>query len=313
MAHYTQTAVITQKESGTGSFYAAGRFADGTGYSIRWTGTIGTMCVGKKEQSILPGCGPFQTKFDGNVYEIFVEAEGRCPLFAFETQNEKMILSGPHLLSPENWKQIAKAMARIGYDTGEWTECRKRFTQLCKINQDHGRDGYTLQPDQKKVIETLFAGKTKHTVNAKLELAVEKEAIRQFGTTSRPRLAGFITRSGALLRLSHDWLTRDLDHRTVGSALRALHEDEGLDGTELMYKFISLGNIRLQQDGIHLSRRPEGKQRQTLLRVFEQMDCDEIFVDFLDPESKYTQSESFPGTTSPSRILSAIDHYYTDP
>ena len=133
------------------------------------------------------------------------------------------------------------------------------------------------------------------------------KAARKFGTTSNFGLAGYLTTNGTLLDFSDGQGYRVRDHREITDVLDFLPEDHGYsDG---MIEFMNLGNIRLQSQGIDISKAPNSAQR-SMLRKFFQSKNGDVVVDFSDVDGRSVGSLEYNRGTRADRILNDIDTYF---
>lgn len=133
------------------------------------------------------------------------------------------------------------------------------------------------------------------------------KAARKFGTTTRFNLAGYLTTNGTLLDFSSRQGYRVNDHREIAEVLDFLpDEHEYSDG---MIEFMNLGNIRMQEYGIDISKEPNAKQISVLKRFFNSLDG-EVTVDFSKENGDSDGSIDYPEGTRADRIINDIKKYF---
>lgn len=146
------------------------------------------------------------------------------------------------------------------------------------------RNGYIkkLLELKKDVNDKMFSINEAHTpfqFSYKTALAVEKQAIKEYGVTDTFRIAGYITPRGYLLDFSEGSGNRGIDHRNIGYILDELNIDVGMySGEEWknspswgMYAVMDMGFIRYgpESQSIEMHQKPTQEQFQIIREIIK--------------------------------------------
>ena len=153
-----------------------------------------------------------------------------------------------------------------------------------KYNEWHDSSGYSEVFQQREALEKQIkdiereqerrrqkeAENQKEAYRAQFgpEMAAKyaAKAARKFGTTSSFNKAGYLTTTGSMLDFSARQGYRVQDHREIADILDFLPDDHSYSAG--MIEFMNLGNIRMQNYGIDISKAPNAKQIAVLRRFF---------------------------------------------
>ncbi|MCG3177013.1 MAG: hypothetical protein MOGMAGMI_01977 [Candidatus Omnitrophica bacterium] len=145
--------------------------------------------------------------------------------------------------------------------------------------------------------------------------AIIEAAKKEFGTTPYFEGAGYMTPDGELLDFSEqndggDAFTRSLDHRAIERILpkSMLADPVKVMGARSrnMFKFMELGNIRLQLDGFQAIVRPTPAQERALARFIRQLQEGGFDVNIDVGTGDEARSFSFGTEMSPASILEEV-------
>ncbi len=133
------------------------------------------------------------------------------------------------------------------------------------------------------------------------------KAEKQFGTTDNYKLAGYLTVNGKMLDFSEGQNRRTQDHREIRDVLDFIGDDANFsDG---LIAFMNMGNIRLQEYGIDISKAPNEKQIAVLRDIFSKLNG-EVKVDFSNEKGNNIDSVEYVRGTSAERIIRDIESFY---
>ncbi len=133
------------------------------------------------------------------------------------------------------------------------------------------------------------------------------KAEKQFGTTNNYKLAGYLTVNGKMLDFSEGQNRRTQDHREIRDVLDFIGDDANFsDG---LIAFMNMGNIRLQEYGIDISKAPNEKQIAVLRDIFSKLNG-EVKVDFSNEKGNNIDSVEYVMGTSAERIIRDIESFY---
>lgn len=306
----TETLVLNQNVP-LAPFSYSGTYPDGTTWTLRSENdtAIFDTCgeTASTELSDLFGIWSIACE-DGHVRELFVTTPDRKAWDAFEyTDDGKLALIRPHLLSKEDWDRMGGAFSLLGYAMRDGEDTRQCFTELAS----HKPSGYILNPDQQDAVECLFNGKPKPSETSEwLATAdrIEREAIRLYGTTRVCAHVGYITRSGEMLNFSHEGYQRDMDHRDIGELFENEPDLPDLDPgrtTTSMLRFMCLGNIRVGTNFADMMLPPTPAQERGLARMIRTVHG-EFAIEISTPTGGSVGWLRYPVGTFPDQILSDI-------
>ena len=251
-------------------------------------------------------CGLFSITIKNQTYQLFVETPNRKATDAFKyDDNNHLILINPNMLSPIDWKYIAKEFNMLGYNMQDTETTRIVFTRLA----NETKYGYILQPDQKIAIEKLFYHKNYEFNWFQKANLMEQKAIQHFGTTLNHKHAGYITRSGFMLNFSHEGYQRDMDHRDINEIFDEPIESDKGTNTTYMIAFMNLGNIRTSENGLDITIQPTNAQKSIIQNKCREL-CGDIYIDFSSPTGSTIASKHFTYGTPAHKIIKQIDTYF---
>ena len=173
-----------------------------------------------------------------------------------------------------------------------------------------------LIPELKKIAEQEDKEEKKGETRFREHEAIEdektedvfKRAIKEYGTTSNSRLAGYMLPDGKYLDFSEGQGYRTVDHRNVGIA----YENTADGGWKYMVDFMRRGAIRIkpESDGFELMVEPTPEQRR-MLRQFIGARDGNVMVDIYDEKESETYSAEYEDAPV-SMVLGEIDRYFRD-
>ena len=179
----------------------------------------------------------------------------------------------------EVWGKFSSALNTMGYDIRGAQDAEE---QTRKRSKDDGVSvTFRSDDDHIKAFKAAIGKKDLHKPQSNKVLI--NKAVKMFGLTENPGLAGYILADGRMLNFSDKYgFGRSKDHREIGALF-----DDDVSGHDAIVKFCELGNIRLHIGSsavsfdIHV--RPSG----------DQMDKME---DIMHQHSKLTVIVGLPGT-----------------
>lgn len=162
----------------------------------------------------------------------------------------------------EKWEYVRKAAVFTAWirNARDADRLWEYYAQQCKEN---GR--VILPEDLSEELSYILGEKTRNEDAAEAE-KVRDAAVRCFGTTKIPSLAGYIATDGSYLCFSGDGLTRDRDHREIREAFELADVDCGDGYSDAMIRFMDMGNIRLGIRSVDVSVCPNERQWAPLIR-----------------------------------------------
>ncbi len=194
----------------------------------------------------------------------------------------------------------------ITYDL--WNKILHRFQHLGYTDLDIDRlisyisRGVFLQPDQSQAVLTILNGE--HTRHTSIQDAAKRlqAAIKTFGLTERPELAGYLMPDGRMLNFSYEGYIRDIDHRDIKDAINM---DNGIDA---MNTFINDGNIRLLgYSGFETQHELTNPQKRTLSKIIRQWS--DGYVDIANNNGIVVKHLEYT-YGFPSQVFDDIDAYF---
>ena len=177
----------------------------------------------------------------------------------------------------------------------EGLEAREAFFELENQVEDfsNGKDG-RLQEVRQSYTDDFVS-------------RVTSKAEQYFGTTDNFDDAGYIDTNGNLLDFQKD-TKHPINHREVYEILDALH---GVIGRESgMYEFLNMGNIRMTDEGLELSKKPNVKQR-AAIREYVEHYSEGFSVDFADENGKTVGTIDYENARA-AKVLADIEAYFKD-
>lgn len=232
---------------------------------------------------------------------------------AFSFIGDNLYLSQPHLLSFEDWKSIAGAFNKLGYDIKSAKQAEDVYSTLVRRCKDCKMLGYKLQPDQQEAILILLNKKSPKNINLSIVQKDVNMAENYFGITSQFSHAGYLTVNGTMLDFSEGQGYRTMDHRQINSAIELPEEDNSYSGG-LLY-FMNEGNIRMlctsSFAGFDIMQPPNEQQKNVLYEYIKQYHG-EIYVDYTNRKGNSIGTSNYLKGTSPQRIFSDINKYFAE-
>lgn len=140
-----------------------------------------------------------------------------------------------------------------------------------------------------------------------------KAAVKEFGTTSDWREAGYMTEDGRLLNFSGEKNmhrgNRGQDHRGIGIIFEDTH------GSEAMYRFMRYGNIRViaETPGVDICTitEPTAQQYAKIKDMVRRFAGEKFFnVDLTDENGLTAGALEYEGNVSADRVVNDIKHYF---
>lgn len=184
----------------------------------------------------------------------------------------------------EIWKRYSDAMRHLGYEY-RGAQDAKELTQ----KSSKGKETVTLKDDHATAFRAAVGKKDLFKPQSGKK-TIEK-AVKEFGITENPSLAGYIIPDGRMLNFG-EYGTRSKDHREIGVVLP---EADNLRGHEAIEAFCKLGNIRLLMSNnsinfdIHV--RPTDAQYDTMEDILYRHNKDKTPV-FVDMPGHHREFES---------------------
>jgi hypothetical protein len=153
------------------------------------------------------------------------------------------------------WQKYSDAMRSLGYEYRGAEDAKELTKHTAK-----GKDTAILKDEHAKAFAVAVGKKDLH--KPKSNKSIINKAIKEFGLTNDPSLAGYILDDGRMLNFG-EYGTRSKDHSEIGFIL----PDEGdthLRGHSAIKRFCELGNIRLLYSsnsiGFDVYKRPSSAQ-----------------------------------------------------
>ena len=227
------------------------------------------------------------------------------------------VLYIPHLASitPEQWEKISGIMRGMGYDSRGGVDASRAVQDMLRRAANAGREDRTLKHDDwvdtiAKVVG-LKASSQKHSTKDRAATArkVFARAVKEWGLTEDPGLAGYILPNGTMLDLSGGSGTRAYDHRQVGGFLEP--SEHGRGATDGMHEFMDLGAIRWMPEGSGVDIRvPPTKQQYARLEQIKGEVKGAMHLDVYSPNYGKAAREYGPSVPG-QRVVNDIQAFYT--
>lgn len=224
------------------------------------------------------------------------------------------MLSIPHMgmISNDQWERISGIMRGKGYDSrGAADASRAVQSMLSRRKAGGGAANMLLHDDWVETIARVIGLKgneAKVRQDPNRARKVFARAVRAWGLTSNPGLAGYILPSGNMLDMSGRSGIRARDHREVSPFLGA--SEHGRGATEAMYEFMDLGAVRWMPEGpsLHLRVPPTKAQCATIVRIKSGLNA-KLYLDLYSPN--YGDVAQEYGADMPGqRIVNDIQSFY---
>ena len=132
---------------------------------------------------------------------------------------------------------------------------------------DYLKGGVWLEKDQSEAVLCVLGFMEQTNRYPKEQIQDDnRKAVSLFGTTNRWDYAGYLLTTGELLDFSEGQGMRTLDHRSINQILED-RLDENSSRTDGLIMFVNYGNIRVQENGMELSRPMTSKQKEVVARA----------------------------------------------
>ena len=250
----------------------------------RGSGEKGTLCFGEAQEY-----GSYSKEERTEVNKLLERLIEASPIAEKESEVSKE-------------SQYLSLYEAVQYDSllvekllNEGLEAREAFFELENQVEDfsNGKDG-RLQEVRQSYTDDFVS-------------RVTSKAEQYFGTTDNFDDAGYIDTNGNLLDFQKD-TKHPINHREVYEILDALH---GVIGRESgMYEFLNMGNIRMTDEGLELSKKPNVKQR-AAIREYVEHYSEGFSVDFADENGKTVGTIDYENARA-AKVLADIEAYFKD-
>lgn len=220
----------------------------------------------------------------------------------------------PEKITTEQWDKISRMMKQKGYDIRGGADAQRfvygymqKFQNKVPPVLQDWIDTIALVLDVKAPSQSPDVKAAGATPASK----VFRRAIKEWGTTHDPALAGYILPSGALLDMSGanqgGGTNRAYDHRQV----EQFFDEKFNERVDAMHAFMDMGAIRWMPEGnsLDIRKSPTSQQLTTLRRVLESVRGNMIYVDVFWPDYGSSAAE-YPGRIAPERIVNDIKNFY---
>ena len=239
------------------------------------------------------------------------------PYKSIHTGDEGLALKidWPEAITQAQWAKISRLMNQKGYDSRGAADAQRA---VYGFMQRFGRN--LIPPVLKDWIDTIALvldlkapsqSPDVKTAGATPASKVFRRAIKEWGTTHDPALAGYILPSGAMLDLSGanqgGGTNRAYDHRQVGQ----FFEEHFENPTDAMHAFMDMGAIRWmpEANGLDLRKPPTGPQLTTIRRMLDHVRGSRVYLDVFWPNYGSAAAE-YPENTPAERIVRDIQTFY---
>lgn len=234
---------------------------------------------------------------------------------AFTETENGLVLSGPELLSSQDWFDLCGEFRKLGYSFNDPSFFRLRFTNLAYP------DGFLLNKDQEAVVRTLVNKIPELQIDPDIITTITHNAKQIFGTTDRCDLAGYILPDGSMLNFSYEGYQRDMNHRELNELIESLPDNmvakELESGTDTMLWVMNHGFIRTSCSGIDIQIPPTQAQRETISYFIHRFpyECspDEFCLDLSNSTGNCITSHLYPlysWSASKYEVLRDIDLFF---
>ena len=140
-----------------------------------------------------------------------------------------------------------------------------------------------------------------------------KQAMKEFGSTSDFREAGYLLPNGSMLNFTGEkgkhYGMRGEDHRAIGR----IYASSEISNTKAMITFMNDGNIRIMAEtpGIDIVKEPTADQYAQIRAMARRFAGKEYFnVDFSNEYGDVVDSIEYDGRVNAERIANDIKHYF---
>ena len=148
---------------------------------------------------------------------------------------------------------ILHRLNHLGYDFPDTASVREYFSPDILLGEDQSR----------AVICVMEGRPLRKSISADTVRNTMERAKKKFGCTSDWNRAGYILPDGTLLDFSDGQYRRVMDHREIICVVRGLKDDSHSAG---MIRFMNLGAVRCQENGVDISTAPTAEQEAVLVR-----------------------------------------------
>jgi hypothetical protein len=227
------------------------------------------------------------------------------PYKSIHTGDEGMALKipFPEKITQEQWGKINRLMVQKGYDMrGAADTQRAVYGFLQKFERN------VIPPVLQPWIDTIALvldvkapsqSPDVKTAGATPASKVFRRAVKEWGITHDPGLAGYILPSGVMLDLSGrkqgGGTNRAYDHRQVGQ----FFDENFPSNTDAMHAFMDMGAIRWmpENNSVDIRVPPTPRQLTALRYLFRHLQGKSVFVDVFWPNYGSSNAEYKPGTS----------------
>ncbi|MCG3177364.1 MAG: hypothetical protein MOGMAGMI_02338 [Candidatus Omnitrophica bacterium] len=249
-----------------------------------------------------------------------------------EARNLNFKLIRPRGYSTEKPAEMIRSLIMQGTDEGDWVldpTAGSGVTPAEAVRAGRRAIALEINPDvvQNRIIPRVEAALRERERMPKYKRiakefgpkkgspeAIIEAAKKEFGTTPYFEGAGYMTPDGELIDFSEqndggDPFVRSLDHRAIE---RILPEKMQVPAKEFgarsrnMFKFMELGNIRLQRDGFQAVVKPTPAQERAIVRLIRQLQEGGFDVNIDIGVGDEAKSFSFGTEMNPAYILDEV-------
>ena len=235
------------------------------------------------------------------LYKKVVEAKNKADAL-HDPEKEKALIDIISQDTPKDVLDKALADYRKWQDESGYSAAYDAYTELDKQLRE--------LRSQEEQIESALSKRLLEREYTEEEISkYASKAARKFHTTSRLKLAGYLTTNGSMLDFSEGQGYRVQDHRQISEILDLPEYAGYSDG---MIVFMNMGNIRLQTYGIDIAAMPNAKQITALRSIIPEVmrEYDEFTVDFSTKRGYTDGSVTYPRGIATARIISDIKSYF---
>lgn len=196
-------------------------------------------------------------------------------------------------ISHDMWELLLRRINHLGYALSDTDSLKEYFDRHV-----------FLQPDQSREVLIVFGQMHEEKLYSPKQIKKDNQKAKEyFGTTTVPALAGYLLTDGEMLLFSYEGYKRDMDHREISNVIGT----GDIDPTQAMYQFINYGNIRLNNQGFSLSRRPTRDQKLILHRMIYRQP--ELYVDITNNKGHIVKHMEYE-YVYPGFVLGDIEKYF---
>jgi hypothetical protein len=227
----------------------------------------------------------------------------------------KDVLHIPHLaaITPDQWEKISGIMRGKGYDSRGAADASRAVQSMLRRAGESGEARVLKHEDWVDTIAKVIGLKAssqelKAGDRAATARKVFARAVKSWGLTNNPDVAGYILPNGSMLDLSGGSGRRAYDHRQVGSFLEP--SEQGRGATDCMHEFMDLGAIRWMPEGPGMDIRvpPTKAQYAQIARIKDEAHG-QLYLDVYSPNYGKAYRGYGPSHTS-QRVVNDIVSFY---